>query len=382
MNSRQRLDEYLAGLRQRLRMAIFTRAGAALAGTVLLVLLAAIYVLNLRGFPIGGVIVSRLVLLIAVAVLVGVLLWLPLRRLREKSGAEQFERVLPGQQGRIQTYLEQQARDSQASLLTDLLAEDALQRAEHSPVEQVVSSRRIWIGGGVAAAALLILVAVLFGGSQWGYGSRYVLLGVGIPREAVPIRQIAVRPGDVTMRRNADFKVHADVKGFKPDAVELFVRFDDTERWEQAAMQHDKDEQYGFTLYAVRAPLSYYVRAGSVRSDEHAVHVVDVPRIDQMQLSYAYPEWTGLAPRVEKENRDIRAVADTQVKVSVQASEPLQDAVVVIDRDNTPMHSVANASDGSLTVGKSAHYYVAAHVAGELVALTDEYDIALVDDEA
>ena len=87
-------------------------------------------------------------------------------------------------------------------------------------------------------------------------------------------------------------------------------------------------------------------------------------------------------PRVEKEDRDIRAVADTKVKVSVKASEPLQDATVVIDKGTSPMQSSANASDGSLTVAKPAHYYVASRVAGEMVALTDEYEISVVDDEA
>ena len=152
-----------------------------------------------------------------------------------------------------------------------MLAEDALERAKNSPVEEVVSARRIWVAGGLAAAAVIVLLGILvISRSEWGYGGRYVLLGVSIPKESVPVRSITLKPGDMTMRRlNADLKVQANVNGFKPDDVELFVRFEDTDRWEQASMQHIKDDQYGFTLYAVRAPLSYYVRAGAVRSDEH-----------------------------------------------------------------------------------------------------------------
>src|SRR5215471_2003578 len=110
MNSRQRLDEYLEQLRQRLRLAIFTRASAALGGAIVAVLLLAVYFLNLTGFPAVGVILSRAALIVAIAVLVAVLIWWPLRRLSKGSGAEQFERRLPDQHGRIQTYLEQQAR--------------------------------------------------------------------------------------------------------------------------------------------------------------------------------------------------------------------------------------------------------------------------------
>src|SRR5215831_12985350 len=171
MNPRQSLDDYLDSLRQRLRLAIFTRAGAVLAATVLVLLCTAVYVLSLRGFPVGGVILSRVVLLLAVVALIAALIWLPLQRLKKNAGADQFELKLPDQDGRIQTYLEQTARDSKASLLTDLLAEDALARAKNSPVEQIVSSRHIWIASGVAAAAVLALLGMLvISRSEWGYG--------------------------------------------------------------------------------------------------------------------------------------------------------------------------------------------------------------------
>src|SRR5262245_27370788 len=140
MNPREKLDEYLGALRERLKLAIFTRAGAAIALATLIVICTAVYVLNLRGFPIGGVIVSRIALFIAVAAIVATLVWLPLRRLRKGDGAEQFEERLPEQHGRLQTYLEQRElahKHNMASPLVDLLAEDALKLAQKSPTDVV-----------------------------------------------------------------------------------------------------------------------------------------------------------------------------------------------------------------------------------------------------
>src|SRR5215831_17318997 len=170
MTPRQRLDEYLAQLRQRLRIAIFARAGAALTATLVALLALAVYFLNLSGFPVGGVIVSRVALFIAVAALVLALIWWPLRRLNKDSGAQQFERRLPDQQGRIQTYLEQQSRASQASPLIDLLAEDALNLTQRTPAEKVVAARGLWIAGAVTLVAVAVLFAMLvISRTEWGY---------------------------------------------------------------------------------------------------------------------------------------------------------------------------------------------------------------------
>ncbi len=382
LNPRERLDDYLSSLRERIRLAIFTRAGAALALTVLILICVAVYLLNLRGFPVGGVIVSRIALLISVVALIAGLIWLPLHRLSRDHGAIQLEKQLPEQQGRIETYLEQRDR-AQASPLVDLLAEDALKLTAQSSVTDIVSSRRIWIAGAITAAAVIALAILLtVAKSEWGYGSRYVLLGVKIPHDAVPVREVELKPGDATMRRNADLNVQALVKGFKPDNVELFVRFADTNRWEQASMQKIAGEQYGFTLYALRAPLSYYVRADAVQSSEHTIKVVDVPRIEHMQLAYAYPQWTKLPPRIEDDERDIRAVADTQVKLTVSATAPLQDAKIVIDKATSSMQSNANQSGGELTVTKPARYHLESRVAGDMVALTDDYEISVDEDAA
>ena len=160
-----------------------------------------------------------------------------------------------------------------------------------------------------------------FGPSQWGYGSRHLLLGTTLPAEAVPVKQVSLQPGNKTLRRNADFVVQARVQGFKAADVQLFVRFADASNsdtaagWERAAMQPaggEDDANYLLTLYAMRDSFAYYAMADGVKSPEYQVKVVDVPRIDSLSLRFQYPEWTGLAAKVETKSRDIAGVADTQ----------------------------------------------------------------------
>jgi hypothetical protein len=100
-------------------------------------------------------------------------------------------------------------------------------------------------------------------------------------------------------------------------------------------MRADETGRFDFKLYAIRGPLTYYIDADGVRSAEHSVGVVDLPRIERVRLTYSYPEWTGLEPQTDEESRDIRAVAGTDVKVEVFADAPLEAPALIIDGPST-----------------------------------------------
>ncbi len=252
------------------------------------------------------------------------------------DGAHIFEQRLPDENGRIQTYLDGKRRESQgiSTPLLSLLAADAVTIAERTPPDEIVSSRRIAAGMLVAVAALAVLVTLLVAGpAYWGFGSRHLLLGMELPRNAVPVRSVTVTPGNATVRRNSDLAIRAAVEGFHPREVQVFVRFADRQDWERAPMQPatDSDSRFEFRLYAVRGPLQYYVDAEGTRSGEHNVTVVDLPRIERVQLTYEYPQWTGLEQKVDDESRDIRAVEGTNVKVEVIADAPLDAPALIVD---------------------------------------------------
>src|SRR5690606_742316 len=104
--------------------------------------------------------------------------------------------------------------------------------------EQIVPGRRIAVAATITAVALVALALLLAAGpGPWGYGSRHLLLGSQLPVESVPVRRVAVSPGDATVRRNSDVSIRATVEGFQPHDVQVYVRFADQARWERAPMQ-------------------------------------------------------------------------------------------------------------------------------------------------
>jgi hypothetical protein len=384
MTSRERLESYLAALRSRLRAHIYLRAAAVGAAGTLLLTCLAVWLFNREGFASSIAISARVGLVALLLVVAVLLLWLPLTRLRRDDGSKVLEQHLPEEHGRIQTYLDSKRREAEghASPLIELLAADAATIAERTPPATIVSQRRFMLAAAVAGVAVIALALLLsVGPSYWGFGSRHLLLGADLPREAITLKRVTVQPGDTTVRRNSDLAIQATVEGFRPEQTQVFVRFADQAQWEAAPMRTAEEGQFDFKLYAVRGPLSYYVQADGVRSAEHNIGVVDLPKIQRVRLTYQYPEWTGLDASTDEESRDIRAVAGTDVKVEVFADAPLEAPALIVDGSSQELQQEGSANVGTIAVSEPGKYQIGARVADEFVALSDEYTIEIVADE-
>jgi hypothetical protein len=382
MNTRHQLEDYLDQARKRLKWIMASQGAAVLVGALLLLTLLAAVALGRFAFSDTAVLVARL-LLAAAFIGTGAWFWMRLRTLRRDGGATQLERALPAQGGRVTTYLQESAKDEgRASVLLDLLAEDARRVAEQEALAKSIPSRRLWVPGLVAGACAAALVASFLGKGLLGEATKRVWLGK--ETEATVIAKAAggikVMPGDATVRRNQDLGVTALVANGSSD-VTVYVKFGDDSEWESAPMTPDGKGGYAFTLFAVRDDAQYYVSSGSLRSKEHRIQVVDLPRVQNLRLTYDYPEWTGLPSRLEESGGDIRAVSGTRVALEVVTDKPLNGPLLVIDGSDSSLSQTGSTSRGSIAVKKVGHYRIATRFGDEIVPLTPDYAIDLVNDE-
>ncbi|HXC57840.1 MAG TPA: hypothetical protein VN645_00905 [Steroidobacteraceae bacterium] len=380
MSSRAQLDQYLQQARQRLRLILLSRGAALLVALLLLVTLGAALWLNRQAFSDIAVAIGRAAL-IAGALGVGVYGFLRWRALNRNEGGDALEQALPAQSGRIHTYLQERRKEGQAPFLLELLADDAARIADAEPLTQSIPSRQLLIPGAVAAAAFAGLIAIFFVGGSLGDGARHLWLGKlpAASRIAVAAGGIAVRPGDISVRRNQDLPISALVAGGGRDA-QVHVRFGDGE-WEVAPMSAEKDGGYSFTLFAVRDAAQYYVTAGNLRSKQHTIAVVDLPRIESLRLTYHYPGWTGLPQQVQEASGDIRAVAGTQVQLEIKTDKPLTGPLLVINGASSSLSQSDRVASGGVSVKQPGHYRIATRFGNEVVPLTQDYIIDVVADE-
>jgi len=112
------------------------------------------------------------------------------------------------------------------------------------------------------------------------------------------------------------------------------------------------------------------------------VSVVDLPIIENLALTYHYPEWTGRNPETFDPGGDVRTIAQTRVELRLTADRPMTPGELIVNDQAIPLRADGSQATGSFTVEADGQYYVAAKLGGDRIRLTDDYFITLKDDEA
>ncbi len=84
---------------------------------------------------------------------------------------------------------------------------------------------------------------------------------------------------------------------------------------------------------------------------------------------------------VDENIRDIQAVAGTKVEVEVQTTAPLDSPTLKVNDKASDLNRDGNWSRGTIELTKAGTYRIHAKVGDELVPLTDEYPITVIDDQ-
>ena len=185
---------------------------------------------------------------------------------------------------------------------------------------------------GAAAVAGVVLVVGLAGGDV----ALQALTRVLHPTVAYERPQrtlVHVTPGDFEVVRGdaAAMTIHLD--GDIPPTVRVRRREAGAPSWstDEVVLEAAHAGSLRYAFDDVRRRFEYRVHAGDGDAGPFTVDVIEPPRATRLRLRYGYPEHTGLAPRVEEEGGDIRALAGTRVDFEIYASKRLAAAALVVD---------------------------------------------------
>ncbi|HVW85572.1 MAG TPA: hypothetical protein VHB50_12870, partial [Bryobacteraceae bacterium] len=377
MNPLEGIGQYLDRLERRLRLITWTRGAAAIAGAALVLTLAIVAALMAAAFSPSSLVLGRFALFLGIGAAVAIALIVPLLRMNRSRVAQEGEHKHPGFDQRLLTFTEK-ARDNASDPFLPLLAADALEVARGAEPEQVIGNGRIIQFASLAAAAASVLLWLMF----WGpgvLGTGTALLWGSYPKDQVKlIYSIDVQPGSKTIRRKSDQVITAQLNGFTSSKASVWVRYVSGSKWEEGPMQPQSGGPgFSFPLVGVPEDAEYYVEAAGVKSNTYRIHVVDLPAVKNLRVTYNYPAWTGLKAEVEDPGGDLRAVEGTVAKVEIQTDRPLANAQVLFDdgkpidleptQDNRTTANIAIAKDGTYHIGVMDH--------GEMIRLTDDYFI-------
>ena len=292
---------------------------------------------------------SALLFRLSVAVAIAFGLVIPLLHLNRRNAARKAEQKFPEFQERLLTLAE---KPNPGDPFSQLLAADTMRIAESSEPERLAANGPILGFLASAAIAVAVLLWLINAGPGYlGYGTS--LLWAGAPKSGEKaFYDIAVTPGDHTVRRNADQLVTAQLLGFDSPKVRLFAQYRGTSKWEQVDMLPTPGAStYEFLFSSLADNVEYYVEAGAVDSKHYNLRVVDLPVVKKIRVTYHFPSWTGMKDATEDPGGDLRAVQGTDAEVAILTDRPLNKGILVLGDNQQTRAEIVGRQAGSRELG-------------------------------
>ncbi len=155
-----------------------------------------------------------------------------------------------------------------------------------------------------------------------------------------------VEPGNATVPTHGDVSVRARVANLSsPERVDLLVFAAGDSVADRIPMARAEDGSYGALVFDLSEDSDYLVEADGFRSDLYRLTVADLPYAGRVDVELRFPAYTGLAPRVIRDVRDIAAPRGTRARFLVRPTAPTPGGSVLLDDGRAIELSPAEAAE-------------------------------------
>jgi hypothetical protein len=388
MSTVQRHEEVVrlvARVRRRWRMRVALRGLAiTAAATVAVLFLSAAALERLRFAPEAVLWLRVLTWGTLVGSLAAFLVRPLLRRVGNRQVALYLEEHEPSLDHAVVSAIEADPSTGASEALLERLVRTALDEARRVDDGRRVEQRGLYRFGGALTAVAVATVALLMLGPAHLHNGLGALLRPTRDAASVNPYAIGVTPGDVTIARGTDQMVTAKLRGFDASEASVFTRTGPDATFQRLSMLPGDAGGFEALLIGVSDHTEYFVESTGVRSPTYAIDVADLPYVDQLDLTYRFPAYTGLAPRTVEDGGDVAALPGTVVEVRVTPTLPAPGGRLVLGGDDAAELTAEGDGTmvGSFTVTEKGFYSVElARDNGEMVAASPEYTIDVLADQ-
>jgi hypothetical protein len=310
------------------------------------------------------------------------------KRISDTRLARLIEEHTPGADDRLVAAVEYSAEERKARIspaLVNRLSADADWLSATLDLGNVIRRSRLLMYGAAAVASLLIFAGVL----KWGPHE----ISEGVAQLVTPTTfaaasnamSIKVKPGTARVPKGSDQDILATLVNFDSQAVTVFTRPAGAKTdWQGQTMEPAKARSdFRFSIFNIQDSLEYFVESSSVRSEVFKLNVVDLPYVKQLDLTLNFPAYTHLPSKTTEDGGDIAALKGTVATITARLSGKVRAArIVFADGKKFDMQPQGTDFVGGLTVAGDTSYYIElVSVDGESYRGSNEYDIAVLEDQ-
>ena len=330
------LQKKIRGVRARLKWIACAKGLAMSLALSLAILMVAVYAADHWNYTNAAVNRARVFSILAIGLVFG---WFLLRqffrRIEDVRLARYIEERHPSLQDRLVSAVElgnRQASGAETHPLLPLLLRDALHRSQNISTKSLFNPREPYLSGAVSLALIGVFVLLQVFGPNFFQYATLKLYANWLKPQPVSLYHIKVMPGDSQVRKGSDQLVTAQLIGFDSSDVQLYARRESSPNWEKSRMEPQKGSSaFGFLFLDINEKVHYYAQSGNVRSIEFVLSVTDVARVEQIDLTYNFPRYTGLPARKEENGGEISALKETRVDVQAQTNIDATSARILLE---------------------------------------------------
>jgi hypothetical protein len=209
-----------------------------------------------------------------------------------------------------------------------ILRERAIRLAEERAFE--LSPGKVLSARPLAKAILVVAAAMLTALAGWWLAPR--AFGMVLPRLLDPngdhppytLVEFDVRIAPEPVYHGKPATISVKLGG--PEHVEqASVVFLDGEKHEPAAMYPAGEGEFALRIERAEATRSFFIDTPQGRSETYRLEVLEVPFFEQIEVTYAYPDYTAWPPQTHRlDGRGLRALVGTEITVTVRSNLPLR----------------------------------------------------------
>jgi hypothetical protein len=310
------------------------------------------------------------------------------KRISDARLARLIEENTPGADDRLVASVEYSTEERNARIspaIVNRLHADADWLSATLDLGNVIRRSRLLMYGAAAVASLLVFAGVL----KWGPHE----ISEGVAQLVTPTTfaaasnsmSIKVRPGTARVPKGSDQDILATLVNFDSQAVTVFTRPAGAKTdWQGQTMEPAKARSdFRFSIFNIQDSLEYFVESNSVRSEVFKLNVVDLPYVKQLDLTLNFPSYTHLPSKATEDGGDIAALKGTVASITARLSGKVRAArIVFADGKKIEMQPQGGDFAGGLTVAADTSYYIElVSVDGETYRGSNEYDIAVLEDQ-